>query len=295
VTLIDNGATLDVNTEAGRKNREALLGSTQAALAAAEAQFKATGNITDANNVIGLQIGVLASSAHQMGLNDEQTLTYIEDLLGIPPDARTDIHNTADIARYEATLLEQKYNDLDGRTVTTTAQLNDLASGPLAYLVATLNGLDGRTVSALVNTIYTQTGAPDSAYTLQQGAHGLVGLARGGSAAGLLVGPNQPVLIGEGLSHEAVVPYDNFGDMTATIRNTGRASDFVRAAIAAGGDAGGIGMRPWAAAGSGGGGTVVQIVVQGSVITERQLIDVVSDGLVRDQQSGRRDLGVRRR
>lgn len=235
-SLQENGATLDINTEQGRNNREAMVGSTEKAIAFAEAQFKATGNIADANNVISLQIGQLANAATQAGLSGDAVLTYIEDILGIPPEARTDIHNTADIARYMAIQLEQKYNDLDGRTVTTTAQLNDLASGPLSYLVSTLNGLDGRTVSALVNTIYSTTGAPDAAYTVAQGAHGLVGLARGG--AGMLVGPNRPVVIGEGISREAVVPYDNFGDAVATIKNSGQADTFLRASMAAGGKLG---------------------------------------------------------
>ena len=91
-------------------------------------------------------------------------------------------------------------------------------------------------------------------------AHGAVGLAKGGSA-GMIVGPNQPVWIGEGLSREAVVPFDNFGDMVATIKNTGRASDFMRAAVAAGAIPKMFNQQPAKAGGDGGGSLHQQATV----------------------------------
>jgi hypothetical protein len=104
------------------------------------------------------------------------------------------------------------------------------------------------------------------------GAHGLVGLAHGGS--GQIVGPNRPVVIGEGLSREAVVPFDNYGDTVQTIRNSGAAGVFARAARDAGGGDGGGGI--------GHGGLTVHhhhhqtdVHVHGSVWGVRDLTDAV--------------------
>lgn len=277
-SLLDNGATLDINTEAGRKNREALLGSTSAALNLAEAQFRQDQNMGRANQTIGLQIGALENAAHQMGLNDEQTLTYIEDLLNIPAEARTDIHNTADLARYAALLVEQKYNDLNGMSVDTPINATDNASPKIEDIRARLVLLTGQSWDVIVNA--ANNAAP------YYGAHGLVGLAHGGSA-GMIVGPNQPVVIGEGLSREAVVPFDNFGDMVATIRNTGRAGDFARAAAEAGGELlGGASATDLASLSVHGGDAasitnVVHMHVAGSVIRERDLVASMHEGLLR--------------
>jgi len=123
-SLLKNGATLDINTEQGRNNREALAGSTRDAIAYAEAQFRATGDVNAASGAISAQIGILADNARQMGYNDEQVLIYIEDLLGIPPEARTLIHNTADLAAYVADQLKIKYDQLDGRVLSTRAELD---------------------------------------------------------------------------------------------------------------------------------------------------------------------------
>jgi hypothetical protein len=231
-----------------------------------------------------------------MGMSSEEALTYTENLYGIPDNVRTDIHNTGDLARYVALQVEAKYRDLQGMSpVNTDLTATDYASATIDHVMGKLVELDHTTATAVLNTIYTQTGMPSEAYVLTQGAHGLVGLAHGGSAAGMIVGPQQPVVIGEGLSREAVVPFDDFGDMTATIRNTGRASDFVRAAIAAGGDA--PGMTAWAAATPAPGGAhsplIVQLTVDRKVLAE-VLVDPVSAGIIRNQKTGRRDLGVRR-
>lgn len=225
-SLQDNGATLDINTQAGRNNREALLNSTQAALSYAEAQIRQTGDIGAANGAIGMQIAQLMNAATQAGLSGDAALAYTEDILGIPPEARTDIHNTADLARYATLLLENKYNDINGRNVNTTVTADtSQAWAAVNSLEAALNRLRG---------IPAGMPGPVGGPFASLGAHGLVGLARGG-VAGQIVGPHQPVVIGEGLSREAVVPFDNFGDMVATIAATGRAQDFVRASFAAAG------------------------------------------------------------
>jgi hypothetical protein len=194
---------------------------------------------------------------------------------------------------------------LHGKAIDVT--LNDMITGGLAYIQANINSLHGTSVDLIVNERFNastgQIPGTEGQGVYYPGAHGLVGLAHGGSA-GMIVGPNQPVVIGEGLSKEAVVPYDNFGDMVATIRNTGRAADFFRAAAAAGGipnlagptgssshDAAGI-IPELVGAGVGGGGNVtndnrIVINVAGSVVTERQLVDIVQEGLLRNGRQGR--------
>jgi hypothetical protein len=175
--------------------------------------------------------------------------------------------------------------------------LADYISSTIPYIQANINSLHGTSVDLIVNERFNAStgqipGTEGQGVFYPGGAHGMVGLAHGGSA-GMIVGPNQPVVIGEGLSKEAVVPYDNFGDMVATIRNTGRAADFMRASIAAGAVPKMFDQQSAKAGGdmpaAGGGSNVTQIVINvaGSVVTERQLVDIVQEGLLRNGRQGR--------
>ncbi len=115
----ENGATLDDTTEKGRKNRQAIITATEAAIAHADAIYRETGNLKLASVALGAHAQQLFDVAIQAGLSEEEALDYAAAILGIPPEARTNIHNTADLALAAAKILEDKYNDLDGRTVTT--------------------------------------------------------------------------------------------------------------------------------------------------------------------------------
>lgn len=94
----EHGFTLDLNTEQGRRNQELMIGATRQALQHAVAVGKETDLVDAANLTLAAHIGTLADTAKQLGMTDEQTLIYLEDLYGIPAEKRTDIHTTADLA-----------------------------------------------------------------------------------------------------------------------------------------------------------------------------------------------------
>lgn len=240
-SLLNNGNTLDINTEQGQKNRQALLDSTEAALGLAEAQQKQDGDTNRANQTIGQQVDYLSSVLHQMGLNDEQTLTYIEDLLNIPPDQRTNIHNDADLKQVLVDNYHTAITNVPTFWPTTFGTNADDIANHVRDLTNTLLNVP-REIPLHFGIGYSEGGPAVEHGAVGFGARGLVGLAHGG--AGMIVGPHQPVLIGEGLSREAVVPFTNFGDMVATIKNTGAASQFLAASLAAGGSTGTLGGGP---------------------------------------------------
>jgi phage-related minor tail protein len=251
-SIVKNGTSLDILTEQGRNNRDAILAATQAAETHTEAVFKQTGSIDQANAVMGQHITDLYNTATAAGIAGDEALVYIEDLLGIPPEARTDIHNTADIAAFITQQLIDKYNAIDGRSINTAVNVETSEAMNKLYAVIRLAQQVGTTVQGL-----------GFANDPTQAAHGLVALSRGGVAGQIVNGPRL-ALIGEGRSREAVVPFDNYGDTVATIRNTGAADLFAQAALAAGGS------LPFAAPRSTGGGDGspvfhTTLVVQGDV------------------------------
>lgn len=133
---------------------------------------------------------------------------------------------------------QSAHGDASGAVQGEIDKINDLIHflSSLPPTVTTTISVDADAAMSKIQSLMYKYGALGGAHGLVGGAHGLVGLARGG--AGMIVGPRQPVIIGEGLSREAVVPFDNFGDMVSTIRNTGAASMFASAAAAAGGGSG---------------------------------------------------------
>lgn len=98
-TVSENGNTLDINTEKGRANRQAMLDATEAALAYAGAIVQQTGNVAAANFVLVDHISQMVGAARQAGLSEQAALEYAAALLGIPPDVATTIANTGDLAK----------------------------------------------------------------------------------------------------------------------------------------------------------------------------------------------------
>lgn len=248
----DNGATLDINTEQGRKNRQQMADSTQAALAYAEAQFRQSGSIDQANGIIGLQINALEDAATQAGLSGDAALAYIEDILNIPASARTDIHNTADIARYAMSLVNGEYDKADGRNVSTNVDANTDAAN------AKLDALNER-ISAMN----------------RNAAVGLGEFVEGTYAQGGIIEPapgGRLVRVAEAGAREIILPTDD----------SARAEQLLRAG-GLGGLLGSSYAASVAAAGGGGGGGNVTIVqhIGGSVVRERDLVTSMHEGLLR--------------
>ena len=144
----DNGLTFDLNTDAGRRNSEAFIAASQAAEAHAIAIGKTSAGVDGANLVMQDEIARLGETAKAFGMTDQEALTYMEDLYGIPPDVRTDIHSTADLARL---LVQGLHLDIDNVpkntdlnfTANTAAAHNAIAalSGAAMIAVAAVRGL----------------------------------------------------------------------------------------------------------------------------------------------------------
>lgn len=98
-TIAENGNTLDISTEKGRANRQAMVDATEAALSYASAIVQQTGNVEAANLVLVDHINQMIGAARQAGLSEQAALQYAASLLGIPPDVATTIANTGDLAK----------------------------------------------------------------------------------------------------------------------------------------------------------------------------------------------------
>lgn len=98
-TVKENGNTLDISTQKGRDNRKAMVDATQSALDLAEAFVTQSGDAESANFVLATHAQRLYDTAVQAGLSEDAALDYTASLLGIPPDRKTEITSTADIAR----------------------------------------------------------------------------------------------------------------------------------------------------------------------------------------------------
>lgn len=83
-TLGENGATLDLNTEAGRANRRAILDVAESAIASAQAYAEQTGDVEGARNQVALHTIALADQLRQAGLTEQQVRDYI-DTIGLTP------------------------------------------------------------------------------------------------------------------------------------------------------------------------------------------------------------------
>jgi TP901 family phage tail tape measure protein len=88
-SLKDNGATLDINTDAGRKNQASLEGIAQSALAAAAAKATQTGVEADAIPVIQEGRDAFVAQAIQLGLTSAAANTYADQLGLIPSNVNT--------------------------------------------------------------------------------------------------------------------------------------------------------------------------------------------------------------
>ena len=94
----ENGYSLDLNTQAGIDNRDALSAAAKAITQLGVAQYQATGNIGNANDVIQAQINQFVKNTGATGKNKDAIYQYLESLAKIPPNVTTDVNvnvNTA--------------------------------------------------------------------------------------------------------------------------------------------------------------------------------------------------------
>lgn len=139
-TIAENGNTLDINSEKGRANRQAMIDATEAALSYASAIVQQTGNVDAANLVLVDHINQMMAAARQAGLSEQAALQYAASLLGIPPDVATTIANTGDLA----TLVVDRYRTeglarIPGNVHTTVTADTSQAEAHLARVQSVLN------------------------------------------------------------------------------------------------------------------------------------------------------------
>lgn len=129
--LLENGLTLDANTEKGQANRDALSGAAQAALDHAQAVAEETGDVNAANGVLGNHVIQLLGVMTQMGFTDQQARDYINTLGLTPENLMTLIAlNGADAAQTALNNMQSVMREIDGKTINVT--LNVMGGG--AYM-----------------------------------------------------------------------------------------------------------------------------------------------------------------
>lgn len=207
----ENGQTLDINTEAGRKNAEALDGVATSAMEQANAIYNSTGSYEGFRTSLESARGSLFDQAKAFGMTDEEARAYVDTVLRIPDEAATglelqnydrtrdqliDVFNrvaaippgkTVNMQALTAEATEQlrqlgfKVDLLPDGTVNVTAE-TEQAKKDLAALTAT------RTVKIVAETV--------------GGTFGSLATAAGGKkpgerAVGGSVWPGEPFLVGE--------------------------------------------------------------------------------------------------
>jgi hypothetical protein len=179
----DNGATLDLNSEAGRKNGQAMSSAAKAhdeMLAAGLAAGESLGSMTKKSDQLR---GEMLRLAKATGMSDSQARKYVETLLGTPGEVKTAVRleredaiqgllavqaqirrtpgaksikvetlNAAAIEALEAVGLKTRRLP-DGRTEVFTRNGQAIAS--IAAVRQALDRLDGKTATTYTNHIIT--------------------------------------------------------------------------------------------------------------------------------------------
>lgn len=86
-----NGDTLDLNTQAGINNRQALSAAAKAANALAGAQYQATGDMNKANQTLRDQENAILNSTGATGKARDAIKAYLDQILKIPPNVTTTV------------------------------------------------------------------------------------------------------------------------------------------------------------------------------------------------------------
>ena len=143
----DNGRTLEITTEAGRNNRQAMLDMAEAAGDLADARLKQTGSEDLFRQTIDDGRKALFDQARQFFDSDEAAWAYVDTLLKVPPYVTTTVSTPGLAAAAES--LEAFYTkaiQLDGKVITvrTNYTYTGTATGsayiPKAYAPAQADG-----------------------------------------------------------------------------------------------------------------------------------------------------------
>jgi TP901 family phage tail tape measure protein len=106
-SLTSNGATLDLTTQKGRDNQQAIFGVTDAARDAAQATYAQTGSLSQAQAVYSSYIGQLQSTMKQAGFTQGQIDALTAAYAKIPREITTTIHSWTIYHEGKATQTDQ--------------------------------------------------------------------------------------------------------------------------------------------------------------------------------------------
>lgn len=113
--------TLNVQTEAGRENREWFMKMADATRSKAEADLEASGDVGAFTETMWAQREALIELAEKFGMNEEEASDYANTLLDIPPDVdtRAELH---DYASERARKIQDELDDID-RKIKVTVEI----------------------------------------------------------------------------------------------------------------------------------------------------------------------------
>ena len=187
-TLIENGATLDMNTESGRANREVIQAQAEAALAQADAMVR-SGSTTEEATAFALNYrDSLSDQLEMLGLTETEIDDYLTTLGMTPENVTTSLElaNKAAVAEQLTEVLGQM-KDVDAGAV---AEIEaDIAEGDFDAAVDKINALPGK------HTVMVGVASDGSRVTLSNS--GGAGFAISYREFGGPVSAGQPYIVGE--------------------------------------------------------------------------------------------------
>jgi len=114
-SVIDNGAILDVSTEAGRANESSLDDLASAALEASAAILEKTGSETDATAAVQAGRDALIAQLAQYGITGEAANAYADQLGLIPANVNTAVTIETDEAQRRINAIRDTLNEISSR------------------------------------------------------------------------------------------------------------------------------------------------------------------------------------
>ncbi|MHC3392097.1 hypothetical protein ACLQ2E_21920 [Streptomyces lavendulocolor] len=158
--LNTNGRTLDITTEKGRANQQALDDLAGATMKAAESARENGASWTTVNQIYDKGRGKLIEVAQQMGLNRQQAAALAAQILRTPDKTARLRGNIEDLQKKLNNAKAQLARVPDSRKAAVRAQISQLEAA-LASARRQLAAMDGRSATTYVTTHYRITGNPN--------------------------------------------------------------------------------------------------------------------------------------
>jgi TP901 family phage tail tape measure protein len=204
----ENGHSLNVSSEAGRKVKGAFLDAAQAALDHADAIAKQTGSQAKGQAALKTDIELLKEQMHQAGFSKDAIDTLIASYLKVPPTATTKVDAKTSAALADLKTVEDKIKNMKGKSVTVNAltktaedaltglgfKVTHMKNGKVQITIPTgtpkgavsaiqawVNGLHGKSVDVYVQEHIKAAAGRDSVLSRGYNANGAVYYADGGT------------------------------------------------------------------------------------------------------------------